>query len=150
MITAFELYWILKLDTFSAAAGIAGLVFFALTVISLIASASVAGDRDEALNKMPKSEWYTRTERARYKKRAKELEKGIKVLIRIAALMFFTSIASFVMFVFIPTTKQMAAIMVVPKIATAENVEAISNEAKSLYELAKDYFRESKCWEEAK
>ena len=47
------------------------------------------------------------------------------------------------LFVLTPTTKQMAAIMVVPKIVTHENVEALSNEAKGLYDLAKEYFRES-------
>ena len=41
----------------------------------------------------------------------------------------------------LPSTKQMAVIAIVPKIATYENLDTVSKESKELYELAKDYFR---------
>ena len=43
---------------------------------------------------------------------------------------------------FLPTTKQMAAILVLPKIATEENIEAVQEEAGDLYGLAKDWLED--------
>jgi hypothetical protein len=58
----------------------------------------------------------------------------IKKLLIIAA-------ASFLLLVFIPSTKQMAAIMIVPKIANSEKVQTIGNK---VYDLAVEWMEELK------
>lgn len=114
MITAFELYWILKLDAISwvaiCAAAIAGVVSGVMLALYLFAS--FAEDENSAF-----------------------------VFKKVYAYAFRVFVVSLIASILIPTTKQMAAIMIVPKIATAENVEALTGEAKDLYELAKDYFK---------
>lgn len=116
MITAFELYWILKLDAISHvatfAAAIAGVVSGVMFVIYLFAS--FAEDDNSAF-----------------------------VLKKVCVYAFRVFVVSLIASILIPTTKQMAAIMVIPRISTIENVEALTSEAKSLYELTKEYFRES-------
>lgn len=42
---------------------------------------------------------------------------------------------------FLPTTKQVAAIFVIPKLATAENIDAFNEEAKDLYRIFKDILK---------
>ena len=114
MVSAFELYWILKLDAISHvatfASAIAGVVSGVMFVLYLIAS--FAEDDNSAF-----------------------------VFKKVSAYAFRVFVVSLIASILIPTTKQMAAIMIVPKIATAENVEVLTGEAKDLYELAKDYFK---------
>ena len=45
-------------------------------------------------------------------------------------------------FTFIPSTKQAAAIYVLPQIVTTENIEAVQAEAGDLYGLAKQWLEE--------
>lgn len=52
------------------------------------------------------------------------------------------NLASFIIVILLPTTKQLAAIYIVPKIINSSIIqETLPNEIKELYGLAKDYFK---------
>ena len=61
-----------------------------------------------------------------------------KILMPILAILF---VALFSVCVFLPNTKQMAAIMIVPKIANSEKVQTIGNK---VYDLAVEWMEELK------
>jgi len=42
----------------------------------------------------------------------------------------------------VPSTKEAAAIWVIPKVATTENVNAVTGEIHEIYDLGKDYLEE--------
>jgi SNF family Na+-dependent transporter len=62
----------------------------------------------------------------------------VKILMPILVVLF---IALFSVCVFIPSTKQMAAIMIVPRIANSEKVQTIGNK---VYDLAVEWMEELK------
>ena len=139
MISAVELYLVLKLDSIAYALLTLGVTSSASSAMLLIAGLGYASEKDTC------AERHCITKRERALMRAKILRAGnmIPKFFKASAISLCVSILFWALFVLTPTTKQMAAIMVVPKIVTRENVEALSNEAKDLYDLAKEYFRES-------
>lgn len=60
----------------------------------------------------------------------------VKILMPILVVLFF---ALFSVCVFLPTTKQMAAIMIVPKIVNSEKVQTVGNK---IYDLAVEWMKE--------
>lgn len=71
---------------------------------------------------------------------AEEREASVftKILASFVVFLFLTTFAACV---FIPTTRQMAAIMIVPKIVNSEKVQAVGNR---LYDLAVEWMEELK------
>lgn len=110
MITASEIYWILKLDaiqnvflTFSFLTGVFG--------VAMLVSWEINSNLDEHLN----------TE-----KKAASCRKRFFITVPIFALLVITAAV-------IPSTKQMAAIKVIPAIANNEIVGELSADVKELY-----------------
>ena len=118
MITPMQMYWLLKLDDIIAIS----LVIFVLTfvgfVICLVGAISHKGEK------------YFECEYNKFK-------TGRNILFWFV--LFFGSIVTFV-----PSTKQMAAIYVVPAIANNEKVQNIGNKtldiSNQLLDLTKEYF----------
>ena len=119
MISGWELYVVLKLDSFHAFFQIIGGIGLIPSIGGLIIATIASFDNDEMC----------------------------KVLANKAVPLFRkTSIVSGLFLaasLFLPTTKQAAAVLIIPKIATNENMEEFSDEAKNLYSLAKEYFLEN-------
>ena len=67
--------------------------------------------------------------------------KGAKMLLRFIAKYSFVPIAGIVMSCLIPTTREMAVILVVPRIANSEKVQQAGNK---LYDLAIEWMAELK------
>ncbi len=139
MISELELYCILKLDAISNA-------IFCLASASTFSSLLllIAGILSEA-DKGSNVSWHFITKKERAIQRAKNLRlsKQIKNCFRASGLALCFSLFFWAVYTLMPTTKQAAAIMVVPKIATNENIETLTDEAKSIYGLAKEYFSKS-------
>lgn len=119
MITPWNIYWITRLDEISVAVGILAAVPFVGIIIALIgllnASIELGIERDA---------------KDRVVKRIKQ------VMICGTVLGFLTLLNAF-----IPSTKQMAAIVVIPKIANSETVCELGQGVK---ELALDWLKELK------
>lgn len=122
MISGWELYVVLKLDSFQAFFEVVGGVGLISSIGGLIVATVASLDYDET---------------------TKTIANKARSLLRKTAVIFGLFVIAGVL---LPSTKQAAAILIIPKIATNENVEMISDEAKSLYSLAKEYFLENvKC-----
>lgn len=116
--TGWQLYWILRLDTINATAGgIAGgfgCLFCIGLIIYIIMKIGNQYDEDEDLTKV-----------------AKALGKYLIIFL---CCFVFTLMAA----LFIPTTKQAAAIIVVPKIINNESVKKLPD---NLVELANEWVK---------
>lgn len=53
-------------------------------------------------------------------------------------ILFFFTVPAMLISSLCPTTKQAAAMIVIPKIATQENIEYLNQESKELYSIAKE------------
>ena len=125
---AVDLYWILKLDDIretlsysSVFLGFSLFVIFACLVGFIIVNYEMMSS-------------YNSTEE---KERLKVIWGAVKKVINTAIGVVIVSIFLLLVSTFLPSTKQMAAAIVLPKIATEENIEVLTGEAKEIYELAK-------------
>ena len=125
---AVDLYWILKLDDIretlsysSVFLGFSLFVIFACLVGFIIINYEMMSS-------------YNSTEE---KERLKVIWGAVKKVINTAIGVVIISIFLLLVSTFLPSTKQMAAAIVLPKIATEENIEVLTGEAKEIYELAK-------------
>ena len=125
---AVDLYWILKLDDIretlsysSVFLGFSLFVIFACLVGFIIVNYEMMGSYNSAEEK----------------ERLKVIWGAIKKVINTAIGVVVVSIFLLLVSTFLPSTKQMAATIVLPKIATEENIEVLTGEAKEIYELAK-------------
>ena len=123
-----DLYWILKLDDIretlsysSVFLGIALFVIFACLVGLILVNYDMMSS-------------YNSTEE---KERLKVILGAVKKVTNTAIGVVVVSIFLLLVSTFLPSTKQMATAIVLPKIATEENIEALTGEAKEIYELAK-------------
>ena len=114
MINALELYCILKLDavytTLMTVSVITGVVFLPLFIIAYA------------------------NENESEKKTCRKLESLS------SEILLFVTVPALILALLCPTTKQAAAIFIVPKLATQENIEHLSKEYKELYSIAKEAF----------
>ena len=119
--SGWDIYWLLKLDDIRhLLAGIASIGAF-LAGAGLIFLPLMSFSTDD---KTPK--WVFRA------------------LIAVAMLAALSGVTK----AFLPSTKQMAAIMVIPKVATAENMEAVSADTKEVYGIFKQWLRDKAKEEE--
>lgn len=111
MITESSIYWILKLDDIRGAAVLFTVLSVIVFVISLCAFAAlyIGGDEDDAYL--------------------------IKGAFRTAAMLLVWLIINVAVIAFIPSTKQMAMIKVLPAIANSEVVGELSADAKEIYKM---------------
>lgn len=134
MITPSQIYWLAKLDDVRALLdtdGMIGGLSIAATVISAIVTAIlsivVMAVEDEATNN-------TINAVRKCCKRA-----WVALGLSIASMMAFGIACAFV-----PSTKQMAAIVVIPRIANSETVSELGDLGKDLIVLAKEWVEELK------
>lgn len=119
MISGWELYFVLKLDSFQSFFEVVGSIGLITSIGGSIIATVVSFDDDET-NKVL----------------ANKATSLLRKLLVVSGLFVVAGLL-------LPTTKQAAAVLIIPKIATNENMEVISDEAKSLYSLAKEYFLEN-------
>lgn len=112
------LYWITRLDSISVFAGAVSIVSFGGIIIA-IAIASMNEWEDDGVTK-----------------------QAVYWLKRSVAICVFTAIIT----ILLPTTKQMAAIIILPKLSQSETVKEIPNDYKKIKDLAIGYL-ESKVKE---
>ena len=130
MITPTQMYWLVKLDDIRHAfAGLmwlpmAGIVITA--IVSLVVFLAMADEDNDFLETV-------------WPRIKKAMLLCIPMLFLAAVIQLITA--------FVPTTKQMAAIIVVPKIANGEKVQTAGNK---LYDLAVDWMDELKPVREKK
>lgn len=108
MITGWEIYYILKLDSLVGFCVVFSICFGLFAFVSAIA-------------------WIVNNNEQRY-----ETAKNCKKRFFQATIVFF--VALFIALV-IPTTKEMAMIKVIPAIANSEAVDTLKGDAKDLYNL---------------
>lgn len=119
MITPMQMYWLLKLDDIGVFCMFAIFTFIALLLISVMAYCSANDDLNE-----------------------KE-KKGVRILFCLAVIggVFFGAVKTL-----LPSTKQMAAIYVVPAITNNEKIQQIGGKTlditNQLLDLTKDYLSE--------
>ena len=116
MITESMVYWFTRLDGINNLL-VGGIIVFGIGgFISAMLSMAAAEAGDE--------EWMRR------------------LLFKWAPRCFFICVLCSVLIVFVPTTKEMAAIYILPKIANQDMVEEIGTETREIYGLAKDYLQD--------
>lgn len=129
MITPWEIYWVLQLDSFGAA------LSFVVSASILVSAALIAVSLFFAAD--TPSAWCAEENKAaaiRHNQVAPILRKaGIRILVFIVAPLFTLA-------VLLPSTKTAAAMIVVPQIV---NSPTIQHEAGDLYNLAKEALRDA-------
>lgn len=120
MITESTIYWITRLDAFNNLVAAVSLISIILVVIFSIASGITIGERNSVLNDEDK------------------LILPIKFLIG----SLITLVVCMTLAVFVPTTKEYAAMKILPKIANDEALNTLSQDGKELYRLTVDYLKE--------
>jgi hypothetical protein len=120
MVTESTIYWVTRLDAFNNLVTAVSLISVIFLIASGIASGIVMGERQSVIN-----------------------DKG-KLILPLKFLI--GSIISLVvcatLLVFVPTTKEYAAMKILPKIANDEALNTLSKDGKELYRLTVDYLKE--------
>ena len=122
MITPMQMYWLVKLDDMRCA--FAGLIWLPVTwivttaVVSFVTFMALADEED-----------------GRREKAVRLIKKALLLCIP----MLFLAVVIQLVAAFVPSTKQMAAIIVVPKLANSEKVQTAGNK---LYDLAVEWMDE--------
>lgn len=128
VISPWAIYWVLQLDSISGATGVLCLAVAVASVISLVAGAlSHTADPEE---------WYSEN----YKVAAANTKARAPIFIRWGKRLAIAGAILFTAHAFIPSTKAMAAIIVIPAIA---NSDRLQREAGDLYDLAKQALRQA-------
>ena len=130
-ITPSMIYWLTRLDEFSF---LFGIVFVCIVIVALV---NVIGGF-VALDSASTDQLYNRPERLAESKHNIKVRFGRAVKLALVALLVG------VINSFIPSTKQAAAIIVIPKIANSEIVAEMGDTAKELVGLAKSWLIELK------
>ena len=130
-ITPSMIYWLTRLDEFSF---LFGIVFVCIVIVALM---NVIGGF-VALDSASTDQLYNRPERLAESKHNIKVRFGRAVKLALVALLVG------VINSFIPSTKQAAAIIVIPKIANSEIVAEMGDTAKELVGLAKSWLIELK------
>ena len=121
MITSWDIYWITRLDSICFGLNCLGLFIFFFMVIYLVLMMIKNDDDDEPSIEI----------------RKRIMRKFIKIISITSAIMFATN--------FVPTTKQMVAIIVVPKMINNEKIQQIpENVADFLNTELKKWIHEAK------
>lgn len=115
MITELTMYWILKLDDIITALGVIAGISIILGAISIVAWLALMADEKRNLTRYPRRYFF----------------------ICLTVLMVITVIRPF-----IPSTRQMAMIKVVPIISSSEIVAEMPDDAKDLYRMGIDAIKE--------
>ena len=129
MITAWDIYWVMQLDSIAVAVALLGLGFGAVTVV-----AGVLGFMDRDLAGIYEDSSYDEG-RERYRRYVASGAAKLRMARRAA--MFCVPIL--LVATFIPSTKTAAMMLVIPAVA---NNETVQREAGELYGIAKDALRE--------
>lgn len=119
MITTTQMYWITRLD---------GIVTLLALLASLLCVAGVIMFVHGRCECVAVKQWSWDTDKSIAARR----EFGRK-LFKASFMMFSVGILFYLILVMVPTTKQMAAILVIPRIANSEKVQQAGNK---LYDLA--------------
>lgn len=127
-ITMSEIYWLTRLDEFSI---LFSVLFFTLVIIAI---ANVIGGLI-AMDDAREDKFHNRIDKIRddESRMCHRFSRAMKI-----------GIAAFVVGMlnsFIPSTKQMAAIIVIPKIANSEIAAEMGDATKEMIELARDWMR---------
>ena len=130
-ITPSMIYWLTRLDEFSF---LLGIVFVCIVIVALV---NVIGGF-VALDSYSTDKLYNRPERLAESKHNIKVRFGRAVKLALVALLVG------VINSFIPSTKQAAAIIVIPKIANSEIVAEMGDTAKELVGLSKSWLIELK------
>ena len=136
-ITPSAIYWLTRLDEFSF---LFGTVFVCIVIVALV---NVIGGF-VALDSASTDQLYNRPERLAESKHNIKVRFGRAIKCALVALLVG------VVNSFIPSTKQAAAIIVIPKIANSEIVAEMGDTAKELVVLAKAWLVELKPKSEIK
>lgn len=127
MITTSQMYWLTRLDGIVTLLSLLASFFCVVSVIMF-----VSGRCDCTAVK----QWSWDTDKsiaARHEFGRKQCKAGL--------VMFPVGVLLYVLLVMVPTTKQMAAILVIPRIANSEKVQQAGNK---LYDLAVEWMDELK------
>lgn len=126
IITPLQMYWLTRLDA------LCGLVYFLCALLG-VASVVVAFISLAMMNKVREYSWEDNDAVAEIRRRGRG---GIcKVVPVLASATLAMSLAAVLM----PTTRDMAAILIVPRIANNEKVQSVGNH---LYDLAVEWMEE--------
>lgn len=124
MITPIQMYWLVKLDDMRGVInGIMWLPISVAIIIGILAIAALLASIDDPMEKK------------------KELLDGVWKSGIWCASLIVVAVVVHIAVAFVPSTKQMAAIIVVPKIANSEKVQTVGNQ---LYDLAVEWMNELK------
>jgi hypothetical protein len=115
MIDSWTLYWVLKLEDIQTACLTLSIIGLAMSILVFIWVSMGYHIGDEKCFGRP-------------------------LLFSLITSVFFATTT--MLSVFIPDTKQMAAILILPEIATQENIDTFTGEAKEIYGIAKKYLIE--------
>src|SRR5690242_15961892 len=124
MITPWEIYWVLQLDSIGNLLDV-----FLIIGILLVAGLTLFGCVNLACSKM-----YPQLEMSK--------REGVvgRALLRVARRLVYIVVPVFVLAAFLPSTKTAAAMIIVPQIV---NSPTIQHEAGDLYKLAKEALRDA-------
>ena len=122
-ITESTIYWITRLDKFHVTAGVLLGISFMVLLICIVVCCVDKNQLDEIYSK-------------EYRERIK---REMKIAIKIACYSVFYIVMCASVLIFVPTSKEMALIKVLPAISNSKFVsDELPKDVKEIYELAKD------------
>jgi len=133
-ITPWEMYWILKLDDVRAAIlpfGILPLIFGSLGLLAIGIVCAIQADRECWARTRPS--WSETWQKIRGTVLKYSILSGLAIFLGLGVILLRAAV---------PSTKQMAAIYLVPKIASSDFVSKdLPKEGRELYELMKQWIK---------
>lgn len=112
--SSWDVYWILQLDAINSSAHVISVVSGLALVCSVVVEAIAAANKEETT------------------------VKRFKLINKLMLSLFLISLFTVA---FVPKTKQMAVIIILPKVASEENIKEASKEGKVIYGLMKSWLK---------
>jgi len=133
MITPFCMYFIVKLDSIVYCLHSCYISFYLLSVICIVGIIIFLVRKDEC----------SKLEEKKQKEEIDWCNNKISRCYKCLKTFFILAIAVEILYSFIPTTKEMAAIYIIPKVANSQFVnETFPNELKEIYGMSKDWMKD--------
>jgi hypothetical protein len=134
MITESMIYWVLILDNINFC-----FVFFMFCSLGAAIAAGLVvkelksnqEDYEEIIDKKDISDCYKELT----KERLKKTETNLNTALKIFKVSFCSAILCLLLITFVPSTKQMAMIKVIPLLANSEAVQALGRDGKEIYQM---------------
>lgn len=142
MITESMLYWVLMLDNIKCCLVLFTFFSWCVVIAAIITVKefkSVQEDYEEIIDTKDISDCYKELT----KERLKKIETNLNTASKILKVSLCSAVLCLLFVTFVPSTKQMAMIKVIPMLANSEAVQALGRDGKEIYQMGINAIKET-------